>query len=73
VRVDLLIFLFETEDDLDRCDSFIRSFERSDRDVGGVLVDVGSHISVADLGLCNTILVAPDGSEDGEGPGLDLV
>jgi hypothetical protein len=71
----VMIFLFQTEDDLNWCDSFIGSFDferRSDGDLGGVLVDVVGHVSVADLGLCDTILVAPHGSEDGEGPGVDL-
>jgi hypothetical protein len=45
---------------------------RSDGDLGGVLVDMSSHLSLADLGLCNAFLVASHGSDDTERPGVHL-
>jgi hypothetical protein len=41
-------------------------------DLGGVLVDVGGYIFLADLGLCDAVLVTPHGSDDTEGPRIHL-
>jgi hypothetical protein len=78
VRVDFpLIFLFETEDNLDGDDTFFGSFDfecGSDGYLGSVLIYVSGYSPLANLQvcLCDTFLVASHGSDDTQRPGVHI-